>query len=158
MEQKLNPIVRMVSADLDGAKPIRQAFLKIKGISHSMINAICTQLKLDKNKKIGLLKEDEIKKIEESIKNPKKINIPSWMLNREKDHDTGEDMHLTGIDLRLRKEFDVKRLMKMKSYRGLRYSVGLPVRGQKTRSNFRKNKRKGRGSLGVRRKKVGKKG
>ena len=158
MEQKINPIVRLVSADLDGSKPIRQALLKIKGVSHSMINAVCIQLKINKDKKVGLLSDEEIKKLENGIKNPQEIKIPSWMLNRKKDHDTGEDKHLSGIDLKLRKEFDMKRLMKMKSRRGLRSSVGLPVRGQRTRSNFRKNKGKGKGSLGVRRKKVGKKG
>ena len=158
MEQKINPIVKIISADIKGSKSVRQGLLKIKGISHSMINAVCIQLKIDKDKKVGLLSNEEIKKLEDSIKNPEKINIPAWMLNREKDHDTGEDKHITGIDLKLRKEFDIKRLMKMKSRRGLRYSIGLPSRGQRTRSNFRKNKGKGKGSLGVKRKKVGKKG
>jgi len=51
--------------------------------------------------------------------------------------------------LKLRKEFDIKRLKKVKSYRGMRHAFGLPVRGQRTRSHFRKGR-----SVGVQKKKV----
>jgi len=40
----------------------------------------------------------------------------------------------------LQTEFDIKRLKKIKSYRGLRHVLGQPVRGQRTRGHFRKNK------------------
>ena len=43
-----------------------------------------------------------------------------------------------------------KRLQMIKSYKGMRHAAGLPVRGQRTKSNFRKNK--GKGSLGVKKK------
>ncbi len=148
MEEKLKYIVRIASTDLEGDKPISHTLTKIKGINFSMANAICHVNKLDKNKKTGSLKEQEIKKIEEIIKEPKKYNIPSWLLNRQKDYDSGEDLHLTVSDLKLRKEFDIKRLRKIKSYRGFRHGANLPVRGQRTKSNFRKGK-----SLGVKRKK-----
>jgi len=49
----------------------------------------------------------------------------------------------------MQKEFDIKRFRKMKSYRGLRHANKLPVRGQRTRSNFRA---KGK-TVGVRKKK-----
>jgi small subunit ribosomal protein S13 len=153
MEEKLKYIIRIASTDLEGSKPIGHSLTKIKGISHSMSNAICFVLKLDKNKKAGALKEDEVKKIEATIKNPEKTEIPSWMLNRQKDFDSGEDRHLTTSDLKLRKEFDIKRLRKIKSYRGIRHGAGLPTRGQRTKSNFRKGKSKGGKSLGVKRKK-----
>ena len=104
MDKKLKPIVRIVAADLDGNKPIGQAFLKIKGISHSLLNSICSVLKLDRSKKTGYLTDEEIKKIEETIKDPLNSNIPVWQLNRRKDHDTGEDKHLTSSDLKLRRE------------------------------------------------------
>jgi small subunit ribosomal protein S13 len=157
MKENLKHIVRISATDLDGSKPLKQSLLKIKGVSHSMINAVCTVSRISKDKKTGFLKEEESKKIEEILKEPLKFKIPSWMVNREKDSETGEDKHLTGIDLKLRKDFDIKKLMRIKSYRGLRLSVGLPVRGQKTKSNFRPNKRKGKG-LGVKTKKKGKKG
>jgi small subunit ribosomal protein S13 len=148
MEEKLKYIVRIAATDLEGAKPIGQTLTKIKGINFSLANAICNILPLEKTKKTGSLKEDEIKKIEEVIKEPIKKGIPSWMVNRQKDYDTGEDRHLTSSNLKLRTEFDIKRLRKIKSYKGFRHGVGLPVRGQRTKANFRKGK-----SLGVKRKK-----
>ncbi len=157
MKEDLKHIVRIAATDLDGAKPLKQSLLKIKGVSHSMVNAVCNVSKVDREKKTGILKDEEIKKIEEVIKKPLNFKIPSWMLNRERDNESGENKHLTGVDLKLTKEFDIKKLMRTKSYRGLRLSVGLPVRGQKTKSNFRPNKRKGKG-LGVKTKKKGKKG
>ena len=53
------------------------------------------------------------------------------------------------VSLKLRKEFDLKRLKKIKSYKGIRHSLGLPVRGQRTRSNARtkRGKRKTVGAL-----------
>jgi small subunit ribosomal protein S13 len=158
MDEKLKHIVRIVSTDLEGSKPIGQSFLKIKGVGHSMINAVCSIISLDRNRKTGSLSDDEVKKIENVIKNPIENGIPDWMVNRQKDRDTGDDLHLTTSDLRLRKEFDLKRLMKIKSRRGLRTSVGLPSRGQKTKSNFRKKKGRGGKSLGVKTKKKSKKG
>ena len=43
------------------------------------------------------------------------------------------------------KSFDIKRLKKIKSYRGIRHAANLPVRGQRTKSHFRSNRRKGTG-------------
>ena len=75
------------------------------------------------------------------------------MLNRRKDIETGEDKHLLGSDLKLRKEFDLKRMKNIRSYKGVRHALGLPVRGQSTRSHFHKGK-----SLGVKKPKKTKKG
>ena len=102
-------------------------------------NAICNVLDPDKRRKIGSLTENELKAIETLIANP--VKFPKWLLNRRKDYDTGEDIHLTSSRLKLRKEFDIKRMRKIKSYKGVRHAVGLPVRGQRTKSNFRKNKK-----------------
>ncbi len=52
--------------------------------------------------------------------------------------ETGKDKHLTGNELKLQKEFDIRFLKKIKCYRGMRHAYGLPVRGQRTRGNFRK--------------------
>jgi len=147
MEQKIRHVFRIFSTDIDGTKPIGHALNKVKGISFAMSNVICTLSEIDKNKKAGLLTDEEIKKIEDVMKNLD--NIPKWMLNRRKDYDDGEDKHLLGVDLKLRKEFDIKRLQKIKSYRGMRHAAGLPVRGQRTKGHFRSSKK----SLGVKRKK-----
>ena len=52
---------------------------------------------------------------------------------------------MTGTDLELQTEFDIKRMKKIKSYKGVRHSAGQPVRGQRTKSHFRKNKAKSGG-------------
>ncbi|MDD5650977.1 MAG: 30S ribosomal protein S13, partial [Candidatus Nanoarchaeia archaeon] len=69
--------------------------------------------------------------------------------NRRKDPETGEDQHVISTDLKMKKDFDIKMMRKMKSYKGMRHSFGLPVRGQRTRAHFRHGK-----SLGVAKKKV----
>lgn len=144
-------IVRVINTDLDGHKKLSQALLKIKGVNFMISNAVCTFSKIPLNKKAGDLTPAEISKIESILKSPISAGIPIWMLNRRKDYETGEDMHLLGTDLRFQQENDVKIMKKIKSYKGLRHSWGLPVRGQKTKSNFRK--KKGKGSLGVKKKK-----
>ncbi len=135
-------IVRILSKDIEGKTTIYSGLTKIKGISWGFSNAICVSLGIDKRKKIGSLTPEEIKKIEEFVKNP---SIPSYLMNRRADLDTGEDKHLQGTNLELRKDFDIKRLKQIRSYRGLRHNLGLPTRGQRTKSNFRRNRKKGSG-------------
>jgi small subunit ribosomal protein S13 len=142
-EKKIDDrIVRIVSTDIEGKLKIYAGLTQIKGISWSFANAVCRKLNLDKNRKIGSLREEEVKKISELIKNPQ---IPKYLLNRRNDFETGKEHHLTGSDLDLKKEFDIKRLKKIKSYKGIRHAAGLPLRGQRTKSHFRKNRRKGSG-------------
>lgn len=135
-------IVRILAKDIEGGMKVYAGLTKIKGISWATANAICKKLGIDKNKKIGALTEKEVEKISEFAK---KNEFPNHIFNRKQDFETGKDKHLIGSDLELQKEFDIKRLKKIKSYRGLRHSVGLPTRGQRTKSNFRKNRRKGAG-------------
>ena len=75
----------------------------------------------------------------------KKPELPKYLLNRQNDFETGKEDHLLGANLELKTEFDIKRLRKIKSYRGLRHALNLPLRGQRTKSNFRRNRRKGAG-------------
>ncbi len=149
-DKKLKLMLRVVNVDLDGNKQTLMALQKIKGVGFSFASALCNTLNLNKKQKVGYLSESQVKEIEETIRDPKEF--PSWMLNRQKDYDTFKSNHLTGSDLKLRKEFDIRRLKKIKSRRGMRHQAGLPVRGQRTRAHFRKGK-----SLGVSKKKVGKK-
>ena len=146
-------MVRLINSDVPGEKKVYLAVQKVRGVGFTLANAICNILKIDKNRKIGDLNEEEIKKISAMIQDPAKHGVPAWLLNRQKDYDTGEDKHLITSDLKLRVEDDVKRLKKIKSYRGMRHAWGLPTRGQRTRGHFRKGK-----SLGVARKKAGKSG
>lgn len=144
---ELKHFVRVANTDLEGKKNIAYALTKIKGIKYSFASAICSILNLDVNKKTGYLSEEEIKKIDSVLKNPDKV--PRFMYNRKIDIETGNDRHLIGANLKLTNEFDIKRLKKIRSYIGMRHSAGLPVRGQRTRSNFRTG-----GSVGVIKKKI----
>ena len=128
-------IVRIVQTDIPGNKRTLTGLTYIKGVSWSICNALCKILKIDSQKKIADLTEKETEKITEFLKNPK---FPEFLLNRRKDFETGEDSHLIGTDLDMKKEFDIRRLKKIRSYRGLRHALGLPTRGQSTRSHFRK--------------------
>lgn len=142
-----NRIIRILSSDIEGKYTIYAGLAKIKGISWSFSNAICNAIKIDKKRKIGSLTEEEVNKIIEFVKNPK---LPKFLLNRGKDPENAEEKHLIGSDLELKNEFDVKRMKKIKSYKGYRHIAKLPVRGQRTRGNFRKNKAKG---VGIKKKK-----
>lgn len=135
-------VVRILSKDIEGGMKIYPGLTKVKGISWSLSNAICKKLKIDKTRKIGSLTNEEIKKISEFVKNPQ---VPEYIVNRRKDLETGENKHLIGSYLELQTEFDIKKLKKIKSYRGYRHMSGLPSRGQRTRGNFRKHKSKGVG-------------
>lgn len=137
-------LVRILSKDIKGNKKVYPGLTTIKGISWIYSNAICTKLGLDKDKKIEELSPEEIKRIEEFIMTEDK-SFFTFLKNRRKDSDTGEDKHNVGVDLDLQKEFDIKSMKRMKSYKGIRHDLGAPVRGQRTKSHFRKNKSKSGG-------------
>jgi small subunit ribosomal protein S13 len=139
--------VRIANTDLDGNKSIGNALKKIKGVSFMFSNMICNFAGVDKMSKTGYLKDEEVKKLDDVLNNPLKYNAPSWMLNRRKNYEDGKDYHVITGNLSFAEENDVKRMKKIRSYRGVRHGQGLPVRGQRTKSNFRKNK--GKASLGV---------
>ncbi len=141
-EKREERLVRILSKDIEGKMKLYAGLTKIKGVSWTFSNAVCKVLNIDKNKTIGSLTDEEIQKITEFIKNPK---LPDYILNRRKDIDTGKEKHLTGTDLDLRKDFDIKKLKKIKSYRGLRHAAGLPSRGQRTKAHFRTNRKRGSG-------------
>lgn len=146
--EKTEMLIRIMSTDIPGSKNVFIGLTRIKGISFSMSNAICYLLKLDKKRKISSLTKEEIEKIQETARNP---NVPEFMKNRRNDFDNGETKHLTMTDLDLKKEFDIKRHKKIKSYKGVRHSRGLPVRGQRTKSHFRRAGKKK--AVGVQKKK-----
>jgi len=148
-KQELKYFVRISNTDLDGNKPILHALTKIKGVSFMFSNVVLGVAGIEKTKKTGYLTESEAAKIDEIIKEPSKFKIPEWLFNRKRDPEDGTDKHLTGTSLTFTQENDIKMMKKIKSYKGIRHMLGLPVRGQRTRSNFRKNKGK---VMGVKRK------
>ncbi|MBU3906885.1 MAG: 30S ribosomal protein S13 [Nanoarchaeota archaeon] len=135
-------IIRILSKDISGDMKIYPGLTKIKGVSWAVSNAVCNVLKIDKKRKVVSLTEEEIKKISEFIKNPK---LPYFIVNRRSDRETGGDLHFIGTDLELKRDFDIKRLKQIKSYKGIRHASGQPVRGQRTKAHFRTNRRRGVG-------------
>jgi small subunit ribosomal protein S13 len=131
-------LVRVLGKDIRGDIKIKSALTKINGISWAVSNAVCKILELDKEKRIQDFSKDELTRIEDFMKAPE---LPLFLKNRRNDFDSGDDLHMSGMDLKLRKEFDLKRMKKIKSYKGIRHVVGLPVRGQRTKANFRRNRK-----------------
>lgn len=154
MEQKedkdFRHILRVANTDLDGNKPILQALRKIKGINFMFSHMVCSLASVDQNKKVGYLTDGEVKKIGDILKNPASFGSPGWMINRRRDYEDGENKHLLSADLSFVHENDLKRMKKIKCYKGVRHILGLPARGQRTKSNFRRNK--GKVHLGVKKK------
>jgi small subunit ribosomal protein S13 len=147
-EPSMVNLVRILQTDIPGNKRIYAGLTRIKGVSWALANAICVINGIDKNNKIESLNKDQIEKIEEILKKGK---FPIFLINRRKDFASGEDKHLVGSDLELVKEFDIKRLKGIRSYRGLRHATGQPSRGQRTKSHFRTNRKK---SVGVKSKRT----
>jgi small subunit ribosomal protein S13 len=120
-------LVRVAGFDLPGSKKIYPALTRIKGVSWAISNATCIILKMPRNKKVSELSKPEIEKIEKFLKNPE-----------VQDLETGKTNHFIGNDLDMKKDFDIRRLKKIRSYKGVRHTANLPVRGQRTRAHFRK--------------------
>ncbi|KPU63261.1 30S ribosomal protein S13 [Thermococcus sp. EP1] len=141
-------IVRVANVDIDGHKQLRLALTGIKGIGVNFATIICKVAGLDPKMKAGYLTEEQVKAIEAVLEDPGKYGIPGWILNRPKDYESGRDLHLTGAKLVMAWREDVNRLRRIRAYRGIRHELGLPLRGQRTKSNFRRGS-----TLGVSRRK-----
>jgi len=144
-EEEHETIVRILGYDIPGSKNIYAGLTRIKGVSWAIANAVCIKLNIPHSKKISQLSKDEIKKIENLFED---LPVYDFLKNRRLDIETGKTEHLYGSDLDMKKEFDIKRLREIKSYRGIRHALKQPVRGQRTRSHFRQ---KGR-TMGVKKK------
>jgi small subunit ribosomal protein S13 len=141
-------LVRVSGVVLNGNLDIVRAITHIKGIGARVAGSFIKGMGMDPKVKLGTLSEADVEKIEEGIKTLDK-NLPAWMLNRQKDRYTGESMHLTGPDLDMSVREDINLQKSIRSYKGVRHSLGLPVRGQRTRTSFRSG-----ATIGVARKKV----
>lgn len=111
-------MARIAGVDLPRGKRIEVGLTYIFGIGRSRSAEILDAVKLDKNKKTDALGDDEVAKIRDYI---------------EKNYDVEGE-------LRRVITMNVKRLMDLGTYRGLRHRRGLPVRGQRTHTNARTRK------------------
>ena len=141
-------IVRIADTDLNGERRIVYALTGIKGIGYRVAEGLVRKLNLNPNEKIGALPEDKLEELRRAVEEELSDILPNWMVNHRKDIDTGEDLHYVSTELDMRIRDDINLLKKMRCYRGVRHERGLPVRGQRTRSNGRRGL-----ALGVQRKK-----
>ena len=134
-------IVRIAGRDINGNFKIIKALMQIKGIGNTMAEAIANvaeeKFGIDKSARIGMLTEDKVSNLEAIMKNPLKFGLPEYLLNRRKDRETGESMHLIGSDLTVRVRQDIDYDIKIQTWRGFRHQYGQKVRGQRTRSTGR---------------------
>lgn len=142
-------LVRISGKDIRGDKQILNGLTMIRGIGPRMAHIVLKKAAIHPDKYVGLLTEEEIKKIDEIIKEPVKFGIPSWFVNHTKERVSGKDIHIIESQLALYDRNDIDRLKKLRTYRGIKHAAGHKVRGQRTKSTGR-----GGRSLGVSRKKL----
>lgn len=142
MTEDLRYIVRIAGKDLDGTITVERSIRALKGVGHRYARVVALifaeKTGISAETKLGSIPEDKDKLLEEIILGPEKYQVPAWALNKRNDRETGNNLHLIMADLDFSLRSDLQRLGAIKSYRGLRHAVGLPVRGQRTRSSFRK--------------------
>ncbi|BDC19149.1 30S ribosomal protein S13 [Acidianus sp. HS-5] len=137
MSESFKYIVRLFGQDVDGTMKVPYALAMVKGIGYNTARAILRQLAIDKDRRLGELSDSELKKIEEALSDKTIKGLPSWILNRRKDFDSGLDLHLVTSELIFYARNDIEREKKVKSWRGVRHALGLKVRGQRTRTTGR---------------------
>ncbi len=111
-------MARISGVDLPRDKRIEIALTYIFGIGRKTASTICAETGVDPDIRVRDLSEDDASKLREYI---------------------DKNCHVEG-DLRRDLAFDVKRLIEIGCYRGIRHRKGLPVRGQRTKTNARTRK------------------
>ena len=142
-----NYIIRLADSDIDGLSRIGMGLTSVKGVGARTAMAICEIAGVDKEKLGGHLNDEELQQIRDAIESYP-TEVPLWMLNRQRDIETGAELHLFSMDVSMTQDDDIARLRATKAYRGLRHAARKRVRGQRTRSNGRSGL-----TLGVQRKK-----
>ena len=116
-------MARIAGVDLPREKQIQISLQYLYGIGNTTARKICAAAQLDGTKRTKDLTEDEIHRIRETLEQGYKVEG----------------------DLRRETSLNIKRLMDLGCYRGLRHRKGLPVRGQRTHTNARTRKGPKRG-------------
>jgi small subunit ribosomal protein S13 len=118
-------MARLAGVDLPAKKRTEIGLTYIYGIGRTRSNSLCHRAGVDPNKKVADLTEDEVNRIRQIL----------------------EAEGAVEGDLRKEISMNIKRLIEMGSYRGLRHRRGLPVRGQRTHTNARTRKGPRRGTV-----------
>ncbi len=140
MSSEFKYIVRIAGRDLDGKKKIAAALADVRGIGMNIAYSLLDALRIDSRLRLGNLNEQQIGQIETSLRDLVKTGLPDWMANRRKDLNRGATVHLISSDLALAIKEDIEREKQIMSWRGVRHSLGLTVRGQRTRTTGRKGR------------------
>jgi small subunit ribosomal protein S13 len=111
---------RIIGIDIPPNKRLEISLTYIYGVGRRLSNEIITKLGLDPNMRAHNLSEDDVAKINAIL----------------------QSQYVVEGDLRRQVQNNIKRLISIHSYRGMRHRIGLPVRGQRTRSNSRTRKGK----------------
>ncbi|WP_207457943.1 30S ribosomal protein S13 [Azospirillum sp. SYSU D00513] len=111
-------MARIAGVNIPTQKRVEIALTYIHGIGPSKAKEICGKLSIPVERRVNQLTDDEVLRIRETI---------------------DSDYSVEG-DLRRSVAMNIKRLMDMASYRGLRHRKGLPVHGQRTHTNARTRK------------------
>ena len=130
-------LVRISGRDLDGGKKLIVALSDLKGVGYNFANVITTRLNLDPRVRLGTLTEEQVSEIEGAIRDTSKSALPKWYYNRRNDPETGEAKQLLGADLDFAQKNDIEDEKNIQSWKGVRHSLGLKVRGQRTRTTGR---------------------
>jgi small subunit ribosomal protein S13 len=140
-KKEIKGIVRIAGKDIKGEIKLRRALMQVKGIgvtlSSALTKIVSTQLKIPKDIMIGELSDDQMDALTEIISNPVKHGIPERMLNRQRDVETSQSVHLIGTDLTFRTKQDITNAKDINSWKGYRHAYGQKVRGQRTRTTGR---------------------
>ncbi len=127
-------MARIAGVDLPAKKRAEIGLTYIYGIGRTRALSLLYRANVDPAKKIADLGEDEINRVRTLIENEGSVEG----------------------DLRKELSMNIKRLIEMGSYRGLRHRRGLPVRGQRTHTNARTRKGPRRGTVANKKKATGK--
>jgi len=111
-------MARIAGVNLPREKRVEIGLTYIFGIGRSTSQSVLTSLEIDRDTKVRDLTEDEVSKLRGFI---------------------DQNLMVEG-DLRRERSQNVKRLMEIGCYRGLRHRRGLPVHGQRTKTNARTRK------------------
>jgi small subunit ribosomal protein S13 len=134
-------VVRLAGKDLKGEVPVRRALTRVKGVGDRLgpiLGNIATeQMKIANDTVVGLLTEEQMKKLEDILSHPGKYGVPLYLLNRQKDPETGEDRHIISTDVNFLMRQDIEHDKTLNTWRGYRHLYSQKVRGQHTRTSGR---------------------
>lgn len=129
-------IVRIANTDLDGKRQTAVALAVVKGVGVRLGAIVCERAGVPRYGRIGDLSDEQVQQLDDMVGKLPEI-VPGWMLNRQRDRESGEDLHHHGSDLEIQRRDDINHLKKIQTFRGIRHGSGQKVRGQRSRSNGR---------------------